>query len=139
MQTELNKPRRRPAGFTLIELLVVIAILGILGSVAVVRLMKNPDKARVAKVIVDVKNLQLQADSFQLDKGRPISSLQELVPDYVEQLPKDPWGGDYAVEQRPDGTVKISCPNPKFLAAKQAMEGGMERHDGAIGAGAGSP
>lgn len=136
MQTELNKPRRRPAGFTLIELLVVITIIAILGAVVAPKLLRNPEKARVARALADMKALQLQADSFQLDKGRPISSIQELVPDYIEEVPKDPWGGEYTVEARNDGSIRIRCAN---YEAKKALLDGGGRHDGAIGAGAGSP
>lgn len=122
--------RRRPAGFTLIELLVVITIIAILGAVVAPKLLGNPEKARVARALADMKALQLQADSFQLDKGRPISSLQDLVPDYIEEVPKDPWGGDYTIETRSDGSVKIRCAN--YEAKKALLEGG--RAEGTIGA-----
>jgi|GEM_PF-1094468 len=136
MQIELNKPRRRPAGFTLIELLVVITIIAILGAAVAPKLLRNPEKARVARAQADIKSLQLQADTFQLDKGRAISSIQELVPDYIEEVPKDPWGGDYTIEARNDGSVRIRCAN---YEAKKALLEGASRQDGAIGAGAGSP
>ncbi len=74
------------------------------------RLLKNPEKARIAAATADVRSIQLQADSYQLDKGKPISSLQDLVTaGYLEEMPSDPWGSDYVVEQR-DGDVKIKCP-----------------------------
>jgi general secretion pathway protein G len=111
MNTHLNERRRRPAGFTLIELLVVITIIAILGAVVVPKVMSNPEKARKAAAIADVKALQLQADSYTLDYGRPPSSLQDLVPDYLEEVKADPWGGEYTMESKSDGTVKIRCAN----------------------------
>ncbi len=112
MKTREEKRRTKPAGFTLIELLVVITIIAILGAVVAPRLMKNPEKARIAAATTQVKSLQLQADSYQLDHGKPISSLQELVSgEYLDELPGDPWGGEYVVESRSDGTVRIRCPN----------------------------
>ncbi len=137
MTEELHKNRRRPAGFTLIELLVVITIIAILGAVVAPKLLGNPEKARVARALADMKALQLQADSFQLDKGKPISSVQELVPDYIEEMPRDPWGGDYTVEARNDGSVRIRCAN--YEAKKSLLTGGATREEGAIGAGAGKP
>ena len=109
MKRKNQKRKTKPSGFTLIELLVVITIIAILGAVVAPRLLQNPEKARVAAATADVRSIQLQADSYQLDKGKPITSLQELVTaGYLEEMPTDPWGGDYTVEQR-DGDVKIRC------------------------------
>ena len=111
MKAKNEKRRTRPAGFTLIELLVVITIIAILGAVVAPRLLKNPEKARLAAATADVKAIQLQADTYQLDKGKPITSLQDLVTaGYLDDIPVDPWGGDYVVEQR-NGEVRIKCPN----------------------------
>ena len=75
------------------------------------KLLNNPKVARIAAATADVKSIQLQADSYQLDKGKPISSLQDLVATgYLKEKPVDPWGGDYSVEQR-DGCVNIRCFN----------------------------
>jgi general secretion pathway protein G len=119
--TGIHQQRRtRPAGFTLIELLVVISIIAILGAVAVPRLMRNPEKARMARARVEINALQLQANSFQLDYGKPPGSLQDLR-DYFEEgkFPdKDPWGGEYVMEQKGDG-VLIKCPN---LDAKESAK-----------------
>jgi general secretion pathway protein G len=128
MKIDLTERRRRPAGFTLIELLVVITIIAILGAVVVPRLMQNPEKARKAAALADVRALQLQADSYTLDHGRPPTSLQELVPDYLEEVKADPWGGEYTLEQRADGTVKIRCVN---LEQKGGL--GVTRTDVEIG------
>ena len=117
MNSKNKKRKTKPTGFTLIELLVVITIIAILGAVVAPRLLKNPEKARIVAATTDVKSIQLQADSYQLDKGKPITSLQELVTaGYLEDMPKDPWGGEYTVEQR-DGDVKIRC---TALDAKKA-------------------
>jgi len=117
MKRKNEKRKTKPTGFTLIELLVVITIIAILGAVVAPRLLQNPEKARVAAATADVRSIQLQADSYQLDKGKPITSLQELVTaGYLEDMPVDPWGTDYSVEQR-DGDVKIRC---AALEAKKA-------------------
>ena len=124
MNTKNKKRRTKPTGFTLIELLVVITIIAILGAVVAPRLLKNPEKARIAAATADVRSIQLQADSYQLDKGKPITSLQDLVTaGYLEEMPVDPWGGDYTVMQR-DGDVKIKCSN---LEAKK--QSGISKAD----------
>jgi general secretion pathway protein G len=55
--------------FTLIELLVVIAIIGILTTVAVVALNNARAKARDAKRVADVKQIQTALELYYNDKG----------------------------------------------------------------------
>jgi general secretion pathway protein G len=109
MNTYNEKRRKRQGGFSLIELLVVIAIIAILGAAVAPKLLQNPEKARRAAAMSDVKSLQLQADIYQLDNAKPISSISDLVPKYIDEVPQDPWGGEYVVTVQGDGTVKISC------------------------------
>jgi prepilin-type N-terminal cleavage/methylation domain-containing protein len=79
-------------GFTLIELLVVIAIIGILSSVVLASLNTARRKARDARRVSDIKNLQLalelQADD---NSGNYAADLAELVTDgYISSVALDP-------------------------------------------------
>ena len=60
---------RRQKGFTLIELLVVIAIIGLLSTLAVVALTSARAKARDAKRISDVKQVQTSLELYFADTG----------------------------------------------------------------------
>jgi len=88
-------------GFTLIELLVVIAIIGILSSVVLASLNSARAKARDAKRISDIKQIQLALEMYydEHDGVYPAAiSNTELTDDgYLSVVPKDPGpaGGNY--------------------------------------------
>ncbi|OHB18655.1 MAG: hypothetical protein A2749_01165 [Parcubacteria group bacterium RIFCSPHIGHO2_01_FULL_45_26] len=82
---------KRNKGFTLIELLVVIAIIGILSSVVLASLNNAREKARDARRISDIKNVQLAMELNADDNnGNYAASLAALVPDYISVVPTDP-------------------------------------------------
>ena len=62
--------------FTLIELLVVIAIIGILATIAVVSLNNARSKARDARRVADVKQIQTALDLYYNDAGHyPLNNI----------------------------------------------------------------
>lgn len=66
---------QKPRGFTLIELLVVISIIGILSTLAVVSLNDARGKARDAKRISDIKQVQTALELFLADRnGYPVGN-----------------------------------------------------------------
>ncbi len=58
---------KKTKGFTLIELLVVIAIIGILSTLAVVALNSARSKARDAKRVADIKQVQTALELYYND------------------------------------------------------------------------
>ncbi|MFH0856720.1 MAG: prepilin-type N-terminal cleavage/methylation domain-containing protein, partial [bacterium] len=67
-------------GFTLIELLVVIAIIGLLSTLAVVSLNTARAKARDARRISDVKQIQTALELYYNDKGAyPVRATSSLT------------------------------------------------------------
>jgi general secretion pathway protein G len=101
---------RFSAGFTLVEIMVVVVIIGILAVLIVPRVVGRSDEARVAAARHDIAAIVQSLKLYRLDNGRYPTSEQGLqalvakpastpVPtnwrQYVDSLPKDPWGNPY--------------------------------------------
>ena len=97
-------------GFTLIELMVVLLIIGVLAALIVPNVLDRADDARVTAAKTDVHNLMQALKLYRLDNQRYPTAEQGLkaliarpttapVPtnwkNYLDQLPKDPWGQPY--------------------------------------------
>lgn len=57
-------------GFTLIELLIVVAIIGILAAIAVPNFLNAQNRAKVARLISDMKALSSAQEQYRLDNGQ---------------------------------------------------------------------
>lgn len=100
----------RSRGFTLVEIMVVVVILGILAVLIVPRVVGRTDEARAVAAKQDVATLMQALRLYRLDNGRYPTNEQGLaalvekpsrepVPgnwkQYLDKLPKDPWGNVY--------------------------------------------
>ncbi len=99
--------KQKNRGFTLIELLVVIAIIGILSSVVLASLNTARKKARDARRVSDMKQLQLALELYfdansnaypiSTTQGSASTTLAALVSSgYISTIPSEPSSGaDY--------------------------------------------
>jgi general secretion pathway protein G len=62
--------KKSQAGFTLAEIMLVIAILGILVSVVLPRLTGRTQEARAQTTRLQIENMSVALDAFELDCGR---------------------------------------------------------------------
>lgn len=101
-QNQASKTKKQK-GFTLIEIMIVVVIIGILSSVILPKIFDKPQQARETKVKSDVRTLEMAANLYKLEKFNYPSSINELVPNYLQRVPKDPWGNEYSIDS--NGTV----------------------------------
>ena len=102
-----------PAGFSLIELLLVLVILATLTAIVVPKFTKRSEQAKVTAARVDIANIEVTLDAFEVDCGR-YPSTEEGLQAVLEQpanaegwhgpylkrgMPKDPWGNPYSYRQ----------------------------------------
>ena len=107
MQTKRSGAR----GFTLIELLVVIAIIGILSAVVLTSLNSARLKARDARRISDIKQMQLALELSYDANGKYPATLDAstlVTPGYMAAVPVDPTdNSSYAYVQINSGTSYV--------------------------------
>src|SRR5262244_2190385 len=80
----------RSRGFTLIELLIVISIILVLIGIAAGNYRRTVIRANETVLKQDLVEMRKAIDNYTLDKQAAPQSLDELVPDYLRSIPKDP-------------------------------------------------
>lgn len=125
----MNKDKQ---GFTLIELLVVIAIIGLLSTLSVIALNSARSKARDAKRISDVKQMQVALEMYYNDMGdyptaasmtpgAAIYSTDVAAP-FLRSIPTPPTPYDGAVCAGADSTTYTKA---SYLYTRTATTGGV--------------
>ena len=96
--------RRKPArGMTLIEIMVVLVILGLIAGAIGFNVFSNLKEAQIKSAKLDLQGLANGVDLYHVDTGQWPDSLQQLIPKYIREIRKDPWGKDYSYVRAGDG------------------------------------
>lgn len=71
--------RHKRAGFTLIELLIVVVIIGILAAIAIPKFAATKDKAKLASVKTDLRNVMSAEEAYYIDWATYTNTLSTTV------------------------------------------------------------
>jgi prepilin-type N-terminal cleavage/methylation domain-containing protein len=111
--------------FTLIELLIVIAIIAILAAIAVPNFLESQTRAKVSRVMADMRTIATAIEAYTVDYNRPPMDALQMIFEwnldglwavrsllnqltspvaYLTSIPKDPFfkGGDEVYFNRPE-------------------------------------
>lgn len=110
------------SGFTLVELMVVIVILGIIGTIAFVFVLDNPDKAKWEKARTEMGEIHKALGVYAVENDNTYpDSLEAISKSFPGgKVPSDPFTkSPYQYEPQGD-TFRLIC------LGKDQAEGGAE-------------
>ena len=90
-------------GMTLIEIMVVLVILGLIAGAIGYNVFERLKEAQVRTATLDLKAISNGVDLYHVETGQWPDGAQQLVPKYLKEMHKDPWGIDYAYVRSGDG------------------------------------
>jgi general secretion pathway protein G len=103
MQSANRERSRKSRGMTLIEIMVVLVILGLIASMIGYNVFQAQKDANVKAATLDLRALSNSIDLYHVETGTWPDSLQQLVPKFVKEIHKDPWGSEYSYVRAGDG------------------------------------
>lgn len=84
-QTRRLMTRSTRRAFSLLELMLVLVILGLLSTVAAVALLPRAEQAKISTTKASLEVIKSAITGYQIEKSRLPESLEQLVPDYLEE------------------------------------------------------
>ena len=110
---EVNRSRalsQKRQGFTLVEMLLVLVILATLAAIVYPKVVGRSRQAQITATVTQIGAFKTALEAFEVDNGyfpKGRNGLMDLVVQprdagswhqYLDSIPKDPWGNDYAYE-----------------------------------------
>ena len=103
LNNERLRRLRRSRGMTLIEIMVVLVILGLIAGAIGYNVFERLKDAQVKSAKLETKAISDAVDLYHVETGQWPENLTVLVPKFIKDLHKDPWGGDYQYLKTGDG------------------------------------
>ena len=104
---------RSKKGFTLVELMVVVIILGILVAIAIPIYNNVTGDAQKKACAANERTLEGAVAMYQAANGGKMpSSLDDLVPSFIEAIPTCPVDGTSSYKLNSNGTVSCNSSKP---------------------------
>ncbi|MFZ5625793.1 MAG: type II secretion system protein [Bacillota bacterium] len=104
----MKRIREREQGFTLIELLVVIVILGVIAALVVPKVVGNVDDAKKKADELTAKQLTNAVNQYKAVTGDYPNALSELVPKYIDKVPKQQSNDKDFTYDKTNGVVTVT-------------------------------
>ena len=101
-----KKPRAR--GMTLIEIMVVLVILGLIAGAIGYNVFNQLKEAQLKTAKLDLSAISNGVDLYHVETGQWPDSLGQLVPKFVREIHKDPWGSEYSFVRSGEGYTVYS-------------------------------
>ncbi|HEX4381412.1 MAG TPA: type II secretion system protein GspG [Myxococcales bacterium] len=95
--------KSRARGMTLIEIMVVLVILGLIAGAIGYNVFGQLREAQNKAAKLDLKAISNGVDLYHVETGQWPDSLTQLVPKFVREIHKDPWGGEYSYVRSGEG------------------------------------
>jgi general secretion pathway protein G len=90
-------------GMTLIEIMVVLVILGLIAGAIGYNVFERLKEAQIRTATLDLRAVSNGVDLYHVETGQWPEGLGQLVPKYLKDLHKDPWGSDYGYVRTGEG------------------------------------
>lgn len=117
MNTKTNQ-----SGFSLLEVMVAVCIMAIMTAMLVPSLYNHLVKAEQVRVESDLQQIATQSKLFYLDNYVLPAQIDQLVPQYFNSIPADPWGNDYAISRDKKKYVVVSAGRDGRLRTKDDIK-----------------
>jgi len=86
---------RLQSGMTLLQAIILIVLLAIIVILAGPQFIEN---RKLSQAVSDVEMIADACEKYYKDTGKYCTKLEDLKGKYLEEIPKNPWGGDYVID-----------------------------------------